>query len=270
MNSFRKPVGGGKIFALFSMLALTVPMPGEASLHEPVAAGMEAAQQTMTLTGVVRDENGDPVPGASVYVKGNNKIGTVTDIDGRFSLKVAPGQILVVSFIGYETIEEPVRPGRTFLELSLHADDTQLSEVVVTGYQTISKERAAGSFSVITPEDMQGKLQTNILDRMEGMVAGLQHTPGSTPQIRGVSTLRGEKTPLYVVDGIPFEGDIEALNPSDIVNVTVLKDATAASIYGARSATASSSSRPARDKTDAPVSATTEASSSSRCPTATT
>ena len=134
MNSFRKPVGGGKIFALFSMLALTVPMPGEASLHEPVAAGMEAAQQTMTLTGVVRDENGDPVPGASVYVKGNNKIGTVTDIDGRFSLKVAPGQILVVSFIGYETIEEPVRPGRTFLELSLHADDTQLSEVVVTGY----------------------------------------------------------------------------------------------------------------------------------------
>ncbi len=236
MNSFRKPVGGGKIFALFSMLALTVPMPGEASLHEPVAAGMEATQQTMTLSGVVRDENGDPVPGASVYVKGNNKIGTVTDIDGRFSLKVAPGQILVVSFIGYETIEEPVRPGRTFLELSLHADDTQLSEVVVTGYQTISKERAAGSFSVITPEDMQGKLQTNILDRMEGMVAGLQHTPGSTPQIRGVSTLRGEKTPLYVVDGIPFEGDIEALNPSDIVNVTVLKDATAASIYGARSA----------------------------------
>ena len=193
------------------------------------------AQQAITVKGVVRDKAGMELIGASVAVKGSTK-GVITDIDGRFSLKVAPGQILVVSFIGYETIEEPVRPGRTFLELSLHADDTQLSEVVVTGYQTISKERAAGSFSVITPEDMQGKLQTNILDRMEGMVAGLQHTPGSTPQIRGVSTLRGEKTPLYVVDGIPFEGDIEALNPSDIVNVTVLKDATAASIYGARSA----------------------------------
>ena len=235
-NSSKKAMGGGKIGLLFSMLALTVPMQAETSAKIPVATEVEAVQQTMTISGVVKDENGESVPGASVYIKGNNKLGTVTDIDGRFTLKAPAGQTLVVSFIGYQTIEQTLKPGQSFLTLTLIPDDRQLDEVVVTGYQTISKERAAGSFTVLTPEKMEGKMQTNILDRMEGMVAGMKFAPNqSIPEIRGVSTLNGNRSPLYVVDGVPYEGSLDALNPADIVNVTVLKDATAASIYGARS-----------------------------------
>ncbi len=219
------------------MLALSVPMQAEVPAGIPVATEAEAIQQTKAIKGLVKDENGEPVPGASVYVKGNNKLGTVTDIDGRFSLNVPAGQTLIVSFIGYQTIEQTIKSGQSFLELTLTPDDRQLDEVVVTGYQTISKERAAGSFTVLTPEKMEGKMQTNILDRMEGLVAGMKYAPNqSYPEIRGVSTLNANRVPLYVVDGMPYEGDINALNPSDIVNVTVLKDATAASIYGAQSA----------------------------------
>lgn len=235
MNNFTEPVRKSKFFFLSSVLALSVPVLAEPPIQNIVAA----TQQAMTIKGIVKDENGDPIPGASVYVKGSPTQGTVTDIEGHFSLKVKRGETLVVSFIGYETIEKQIQSGTSFLNLSLTTDDNQLSEVIVTGYQTLSKERAAGSFAVLTQEDMQDKMQTNIFERMEGMVAGMQIIPSeddTTPVIRGISTLNGQKAPLYVVDGIPYEGEISALNPADIVNVTVLKDATAASIYGARSA----------------------------------
>ena len=133
-------------------------------------------------------------------------------------------------------MQHTVTSGKNDLKFSLPPDNQQLDEVIVTGYQTLSKERASGSFSVVTPEKLKGKLQTGIMARLEGMVAGMKTVNGGTPEIRGVSTLNGTKTPLYVVDGIPYEGSLAAINPSEIVNVTVLKDATAASIYGARSA----------------------------------
>lgn len=224
--------GGVKYLLSLLMFALSVPTQAEV----PSVKDTEATQQQITVKGTVKDENGEPIPGASVYVKGLTKKGTVTDLDGCFTLPVNKGQTLVVSFIGYLSVEKVIRNTNSSFDISLVPDNQLLDEVVVTGYQTISKERATGSFAVLTPQKLEGKLQTNILDRMEGMVAGLKQLPGKTPEIRGISTLKGTKTPLYVVDGMPYEGDINAINPSDIVNVTVLKDATAASIYGARSA----------------------------------
>lgn len=235
MNKLTKPVAGGKILLLSSVLAISAPMQAEIAM-DALNASTEISQQKITVKGTVVDENGEPVPGASVYVKGT-KQGTITDIDGRFTLSINPGQTLIASFVGYLSVEKTVNQSNETMTFTLVPDNKVLDEVVVTGYQTISKERATGSFTVLTPEKMQGKLQTNILDRMEGMVAGMKKAPNqSAPEIRGVSTLMGTKTPLYVVDGMPYEGDIDAINPSDIVNITVLKDATAASIYGARSA----------------------------------
>lgn len=193
-------------------------------------------QSKISVKGVVFDEEGYPVPGANVIVAGSNT-GTITDIEGKFSLMVEPGNTLMVSFVGYKTQEISIAAGKTNYEIHLKGEYEILDEVVVTGYQTISKERAAGSFSILRQEVLQNKLQTDILSRMEGMVAGMKGGGGSGPiEIRGISTLSGNKSPLYVVDGIPYEGSLEAINPAEITNITVLKDASAASIYGARSA----------------------------------
>lgn len=199
--------------------------------------------ENRVIKGNVKDENGENIIGASIFFKGTTT-GIATDPDGNFTLKTtAPNQILVASFIGYTNEERKIAPNQDTYNFVLKPESKMIEEVIVTGYQTISKERATGSFAILSQKDMADKLQTNVLDRMEGMVAGLNQIPGKDPQIRGISTLEGKKTPLYVVDGIPFEGSgaknenpLDAINPADIVNITVLKDATAASIYGARSA----------------------------------
>lgn len=209
-----------------------------------VAGNQKGAKAGQTIRGVVKDENGDPIVGASVFFKGTT-VGVATDVDGKFTLKTTEaGQLLVASFIGYSNAEVKVMPNQEVYNFDLKPESKMIEEVIVTGYQTISKERATGSFAIISPKDMEGKLQTNVMDRLEGKVAGLTQIPGKAPQIRGISSLRATKTPLYVVDGVPFEGTgntsdanpLDVINPADIVNITVLKDATAASIYGARSA----------------------------------
>lgn len=205
----------------------------KASTHVPSTSAPQH-HQTQGARGRVVDQDGEPLIGATVIVPGTQKM-VVTDVDGNFFLPTAnANDQLEISYIGKKTIR--CKAGTHRLNVVIDDDNNALNDVVVTGYQTISKERAAGSFVVLTPDKMEGKLQTNILDRMEGLVAGMKRVPGHTPEIRGISTINGTKTPLYVVDGIPYEGDINALNPSDIVNITVLKDASAASIYGARSA----------------------------------
>lgn len=231
-NTIRKST----VWGLFTLSALSFyPVSSVYAEAFNVDAIVEANQQQTKITGIVKDEFGESVPGANILVKGTTN-GTITDIDGKFVINAHPGETLIVSFVGYANLEVKVTPSKTDYNIHLKPDNQLLDEVIVTGYQTISKERATGSFAIMTPKDMEGKLQTNVLDRMEGMVAGMKMIPGKTPEIRGVSTLSGSKTPLYVVDGIPYEGSLDAINPADIVNVTVLKDATAASIYGARSA----------------------------------
>lgn len=185
------------------------------------------------ISGVVVEENGDPLPGVTVQNVTKNKYSS-SDLDGKYTIDASQGDKLVFSSIGmsgYETIV-----GRTsVMNISLKPDAIALADVVVTGYQTLSKERATGSFSVVTAQKMADKLNTNVMDKLEGLTTGLTNYKG-TVQVRGLSTINGKKDPLYVVDGVPYEGDISAINPSEIANVTILKDAAAASIYGARSA----------------------------------
>ena len=220
----------------FYIAAALAVMPSvQIEAAQPVA-GIEVVDQAkVNIKGVVLDDEGYPVPGANIVIAGST-VGTITDVEGNFSITAEVGKTLSVSFVGYEKKDVLIQASKNNYTIHLKPESKILDEVVVTGYQTISKERAAGSFSILGQDDMQDKLQTNILDRMEGMVAGMKSTPNGNIEIRGVSTLSGDRSPLYVVDGIPYEGNIDAINPSEIVNITVLKDASAASIYGARSA----------------------------------
>ncbi|ATL48875.1 SusC/RagA family TonB-linked outer membrane protein [Chitinophaga caeni] len=194
------------------------------------------ADSLIKVQGFIVDESGSPIVAATVRQKGT-KIATLSDDQGRFIIETKDLRAtLVITSIGFMPREVKAQGGHDMkVVMKLNVNQLGSVSVVTTGYQTIEKERAAGSFSVVTEKDMQGKLQTNILDRLEGMVAGLTSYKGDV-QVRGVSTVNGNSSPLFVVDGIPYEGSLQAINPADIVSVNVLKDASAASIYGARAA----------------------------------
>ncbi|MDN4753707.1 SusC/RagA family TonB-linked outer membrane protein [Porphyromonadaceae bacterium W3.11] len=200
------------------------------------ATASEITQQDdeRLISGVVVDAQKEKLPGVKINVKGTSR-GGITDLDGNFNLRVKPNEkVLIFSFIGYKTVELDITKGSIF-EVVMYDDTKLLDEIVVTGYQTISKERATGSFALVNSDDIKSKLQTDILGRLEGQVPGLQRNEKGF-NIRGISTLNGVATPLIVLDGLPYEGDIKNINPSTITKVTVLKDAAAASIYGARAA----------------------------------
>ncbi len=198
-----------------------------------------AAQQPkpqMTVTGSVVDENGNPLPGASVKVSGTT-LGTVADIDGNFTLKVpATATTLEVSFVGMKNETVKIGKGKTSVKVILYENKTQMAEVIVTGYQTISKERATGSFGVINSAKLENKLQPDLKSLLEGQAAGVVLDKDGNIEIRGISTFSAEKTPLIVVDGFPAEVTLDDLNPENIEHITVLKDGVAASIYGSRAA----------------------------------
>lgn len=150
-------------------------------------------------------------------------------------MRVSPEEkVLIISYIGMKTVELDISKGNTF-KVVMEDDYELLDEVVVTGYQSISKERVTGSFAVINTDNLKSRRQTDIMGQLEGQVPGLVQRNGDI-SIRGLATLNAEKTPLFVVDGMPFEGDFKSINPATITKVTVLKDAAAASIYGARAA----------------------------------
>ena len=186
------------------------------------------------VSGKVVDKNGEAIIGATVLIKNTSK-GVITDVDGNFVIEPVNAERLTlqIKYVGMKTIEAQVRLNSNNV-FTLEEDINLVSEVVVTGYQVLSKERASGSFATVSSKEIESKLQTSLMDRLEGSVAGMTSYRGL--QIRGVSTLIGTSTPLYVVDGVPYEGTLAAINPSEVVNVTVLKDAAAASIYGARAA----------------------------------
>ena len=193
------------------------------------------------VTGHVTDSSGAPLPGATVMLLGTTQT-TITNIEGNFTIAVAAGQILRFSFIGFKTKELPITAAMlqsgstgTIMLSALAATLTDVNVTANTGYQSIPKERATGSFSIITEKTLGARLETSLLDRLEGTVPGLFMQNG-TVTIRGLSTIYGNQAPLYVVDGFPYEGDLNFINPADVVNVTVMKDAAAASIYGTRAA----------------------------------
>ena len=192
-------------------------------------------QQEGSISGVVLDETGETVIGASVVVKGTTQ-GAITDIDGKFRIARVKSSnntvTLQISYIGKKTIEVKVKlnSDNTF---TLHEDTRMMSEVVVTGYQDIKKEKMTGAVTTIRADKIEERYTPSIADNLEGRVAGLS-TYGGKLTIRGTSSLYAETSPLLVVDGLPIEGDINDINPYDIESINVLKDAAATAIYGAR------------------------------------
>nr|WP_121273218.1 SusC/RagA family TonB-linked outer membrane protein [Pedobacter schmidteae] len=190
--------------------------------------------KAINIKGKVLDENGKPLSGASVRVR-NTTRAVMTNSEGAFEMTgVDENATLIISFIGYDARE--LKANADLSGIRLTPITSKLDEVMIsTGYQTLPKERATGSFSVVPKEVLSSRLETNLLTRIEGSVPGLFMKNGSV-NIRGISTLYGNQEPLYVVDGFPYEGSINSINPADVVNITVLKDAAAASIYGSRAA----------------------------------
>ena len=201
-----------------------------------VSLSMLAAKQ---VSGVVLDANNEPVIGASVMVKGSS-VGTISDYDGEFVLEVADdAKVLVVSFVGMKTQEVPVQ---SYVKVVLHEATEMIQEVVVTGYGNVSKGSFAGSAQAVNAETIENKSPSEISKALAGEVAGVQVVttsgqPGTNASIRvrGIGSINGS-SPLYVVDGVPYDGDISAIDPGDIASTTILKDATATSLYGSRGA----------------------------------
>ncbi|WP_205512399.1 SusC/RagA family TonB-linked outer membrane protein [Longitalea arenae] len=192
------------------------------------------------VRGTVVNEKKEPVAGVTVTVKGTQK-NTLTDSQGEFSLStVENNAVLVFTHISMETFEISVS-GKTELAISLKTKIRELSDVTVTvntGYQQLPKERATGSFDVIDNKTFNQQVSTNILGRLEAISNGLTvdrvTNPSGRLMVRGLSTILGPKDPLIIVDNFPYEGDINNINPNDVENITVLKDAAASSIWGSR------------------------------------
>ena len=196
-------------------------------------------QQSKRVQGTVRDEAGIPVIGANVSVKGTT-IGTITDMDGHFSLDVPENSLLLISYIGYLSREIRAEAGKA-LTITLSEDTQSLDEVVVVGFGTQKKVNLTGSVGIANAKDLEARPVTTATQALQGLVPGLQITQRSGDlsqtadiNIRGIATIgQGSSgSPLILIDGM--EGDINALNPQDIENISVLKDAAASSIYGSR------------------------------------
>ncbi len=204
-------------------------------------AALSVAQQGKTVKGTVVDNNGDAIIGANVVVRGTTN-GTVTDLDGNYAISNVPnGATLVVSYIGYLSKEIPVGNQAT-INVTLVEDTQALDEVVVVGYGTQRKSDVTGSISVASGKDILKGDNFNALAGLKGKASGVNiftnsGQPGGATRviIRGIGTIKSSSNPLYVVDGVVME-DFQFLNPNDIERIEVLKDASAAAIYGARGA----------------------------------
>ncbi len=206
----------------------------------PVTASVTQSQ-TLKVSGQVVDQEGEPLIGATVKVKGTGT-GVATDFDGNFQLDVPANATLVVSYVGYKDREVAVG-GRAILgKIELESDNQTLEQVVVVGYGVQKKADLTGAVAVVDAEALKRVSHSNISTMLEGKVSGVQITtdgqPGADPlvRIRGIGTLNGNQAPLYVIDGVPMGTSIRDFSPNDIETIQVLKDASAGAIYGSRAA----------------------------------
>ena len=198
--------------------------------------------QNITVKGNVTDSEGEPIIGATVMEKGKSQNGVITDLDGNFTLNVSgKGKKIVITYIGMKTEEVDAVTGKT-LKIVLKDDSQTLDEVVVVGYGTMKKSDLTGSVASVAAKDIEGYQTSSVAGALGGQIAGVQitstdGTPGAgfNISIRGVGTLTGDASPLYIVDGFEVS-DIDYLSNSDIESIEVLKDASSSAIYGARAA----------------------------------
>lgn len=199
------------------------------------------ARAQTTVSGTVKAaENGEPLPGVNVLIQ-NTTVGTVTDVDGSYALEIDGGdKVLVFSFIGFESQQVPVA-GRSVINVEMQQDVNQLDEVVVVGYGTQKEKDLTSAITTVDAEEIAKTPTSQAMQALQGRVAGVQIVssgePGAGPtvRIRGIGSIQGSSSPLYVVDGMFFD-DISFLNTADIETISVLKDASAAAIYGVRAA----------------------------------
>ncbi|MBR1401843.1 MAG: SusC/RagA family TonB-linked outer membrane protein [Prevotella sp.] len=193
------------------------------------------------VSGMITDENEEPLPGVTVMLKGTNT-GVSTDLDGQFTILTEGKEpVLEITYVGMKPKTVRVSPKEPFLYVKMEADENILDEVLVTGYQNIKRENATGSYQLISSKKLDERHTGTIVENLEGQIPGLMsYNNGmngggeNALTIRGISSFQARTNPLVVVDGLPIEGSIETVNPYNIENITVLKDASAAAIYGAR------------------------------------
>ena len=233
----------GSRFLVWGLSAAMMSMAFPAMAENPLGGGKvsdsQVVTQNKTVTGTIVDETGEPMIGVSVLVKGTTT-GTVTDFDGKFSLSAAPNSILVISYIGYQTQEIKVG-NQNNLSIALKPDNQVLDEVVVVGYGTVKKRDLTGAVASVKSEDILRMPTSNVVEAIQGQVAGLDITrtngeagSGVNMTLRGTRSIYGSNTPLFIIDGM--EGSYDELNPNDIASIEVLKDASSTAVYGAAGA----------------------------------
>ena len=219
----------------------------------PENIGNKDAQQIKTISGIVKDSSGEPMPGVSVVIKSRPNVGVLTDSDGRFTINAEIGEILQFSFIGMKNIEVLLRSAE-ILNVEMEEEIIGLDDVIVVAYGTIKRESYTGSASVVSAEKINERPLSSFSEALQynstGLIVNTSGMPGAMPtiRVRGVGSMNASNDPLYVIDGIPSDmseisqlsnitsDPMTSLNPNDIESITVLKDAAAASLYGSRAA----------------------------------
>lgn len=205
----------------------------------------QSKNSNLTVSGTVTDENNETLIGVSVLLKGQSKIGTVTDLEGEYLLSGVPADgVLQFSYVGMDPVTVKVE-GRSKIDVVMKTSSEMLDEVVAIGYGSVKKSDLTGSVASVKPESITNTPANSVENLLQGRAAGLSINTssqdpgaGSTVRIRGASSLNGSNSPLIVVDGFPLgdAGDLKQVNPADIVGIEVLKDASASAIYGSRGA----------------------------------
>ena len=206
--------------------------------------GTASAQKTITVTGtVVAEKDGQPIAGAYVLVNGTT-IGTITDAEGKFGIKSVPADAkeIIVTFLGMTTASAPVSVNP--LHIVMQEDSHFLEETIVVAYGTATKSSFTGSAAMVKAETIENRVTTNVTNALSGTTPGVQvigssgdpASGGASIRIRGFGSMSASNAPLYIVDGMPYDGSISDINPSDVESMSVLKDAAASAIYGARGA----------------------------------
>lgn len=228
---------------LFFSLAIASLLILAPDINAGQASILNTSQTKNTLVkGTVKDVSGEPLIGVSVSVKGKSGIGTITDINGNFSIQCGANDILVFSYIGYATLEFPVN-GKSSLSISMKEDTKVLDEVIVVGYGTTTRKSAVGAVDQVKADMIENRPVANMTQALQGAAPNViiqqrNHNPNDNKtnfNIRGISTLN-DNSPLFVIDGLVADGEsFNKLNPMDIENISILKDAGTAAIYGSRS-----------------------------------